>query len=143
MKSRLFGAVCATLITISFNANAVVIDFEGVTTSITTETYSIRTFNGYDIFVPHGHYEDASYRVLRGTDYLTVDHISAMVNLGFDLSANNGRAFSLHSIEVSEWTGDGNTILTVTGQIIGGGNISTTFTMDRLSGFETFVFGSG
>jgi hypothetical protein len=143
MKSRLLGAVCAVLSTISFNAKAVVIDFERITTSITTETYSIRTFHGFDVFVPHGHYEDSSYRELSGTDYLIVDHFSTMVNLGFDLSANNGNAFSLHSIEVSEWTGYGSTILTVTGQIIGGGNISTTFTTDSLFGFETLAFGSG
>ena len=133
----------ASILFAASQASAVVIDFEGVTTGQTTETNSTMTFNGFDVFVPHGHYEDAAFRatLAGGTDYLLVDHFSTWVDLGFDISANDGSAFSLQSIEVGEWFDFGRSYdLTVTGQLAGGGTITTIFTTDATQGWETLLF---
>ena len=145
MKIRSILAACL-LTAFSTQALAITIDFEGIAPggSITTETNSTNTFNGFDVFVPHGHYVDSAAGgfASNGTDWLSHDHFGAAANQPVIITESSGAAFDLVSVDASEWIanlGLGNT-LTVTGYFQGGGTIVANFVTDLVFGFETFTF---
>ena len=127
-------------------AAAAVIDMEEIalTGGFTTENGSTRTFNGFDVFVPAGHYMDSDFvrpasapRVGNGSDYLLHDHASAV-----RISRSGGGVFSASSIDVSEYLsgyGSENTLM-ITGFHQGGGATVLDLTTDASFGFETFAF---
>ena len=131
-------------------ARAILIDFEGVAppNNQTTEDLSTRTFNGFDVFVPHGHYQGRPFnqppRPDSGSDWLLYDHQGSVLDMPFVITDMSANPFSIQSFQTSEWfnTFTRNNVLTVTGQFQGGGSISTTFTTDSIFGFETFNFSS-
>ncbi len=132
---------------------ATIIDFENVAPDggQTTEWGTTNNFNGFDVYVPHGHYVDSnSPGVLGGTmpdsgsDWLVHDHFGDAANEPVSIQEALGAVFSLISLDVSEWNinlGLGH-ILTVTGHYSGGGTIVANLLTDDLFGFETFVFGN-
>ncbi len=64
------------------------------------------------------------------------------VNIGTQLVANSGAAFSLVSIDLSELSrnGLGPTNVTFVGSLLGGGTVVNSFDLDQVFGFETFAF---
>ncbi len=155
MNKRLRSIVCAVGIGLATSAPgaalAVVIDMEGVAVPNTQNTDDgiTRAFNGFNVFVPHGHYQGLGFlqpapRPSNGTDWLLYDHFSGTLNQAFVVTEVGGSPFSLQSVDVSEWedTFSRGNVLTVTGSLQGGGTIQTTFTTDLVFGFETFTFSS-
>ena len=149
VKALMCAAVVGCVAMTGGAVHAAVIDMEGIAAANTqtTEDGTTQTFAGFDVFVPHGHYEGIGFqqpspRPSNGTDWLLYDHFSNVLNQAFVVTQAGGGAFSLQSVDVSEWDigfSRGNT-LTVSGALQGGGTISTTFTTDQSFGFETFVF---
>lgn len=156
MNKRVKALICAAamgLATASMPnaALAAIIDMEGVAAAgtQTTDNGTTRTFNGFNVFVPHGHYQGLGFlqpspRPSNGTDWLLYDHFSGTLNQAFVVTEAGGHPFSLQSVDVSEWqdTFSRGNVLTVTGSLQGGGTVQTTFTTDQTFGFETFTFGS-
>jgi len=129
---------------VSTITHAAVITFEGLTNSWAPYTYTTptapQTLSGFDIAFLHAHYEDSSYRSdLPGSDYLMMDS-----NYSFDITANNGSPFSIQSFQVSEFRPQTTRQrdIVVSGQLLGGGIVNTTFTTDNFFGFETLNFDS-
>ena len=58
------------------------------------------------------------------------------------LTADGGAAFSLNSIDLTEFgAGYGTDVdVTFTGHLLGGGTVTQTFSLDGVLGFETFLF---
>lgn len=145
------------------SANAAVIGFEGIATanSQTLENGTTNTFNGFDVFVPHGHYQGLGFfqpdpSPDNGSDWLLHDHFSPLFegtgapNEPVKITVSGGGIFAVTSIDASEWDirfGGGHT-LTLTGHLSGGGTTVANFTTDPFVpgdvndvgfGFETFV----
>ncbi len=145
--SKALKAVVAGAAVLAAGASsAALIDFEGVATpnSQTTEESTNRVFSGFNVFVPHGHYQGVGFipaeRPSNGTDWLLHDHFSATFGMPVVVTQVGGAAFSVQSIDASEWRNDfslGQT-LTLTGHLSGGGTIVQEFVTDDLFGFETF-----
>ncbi len=145
---------CVMVVGLAFagSAHAALIGFEGIAPADdqTTEDGTTNTFNGFDVFVPHGHYQDLGFSPLvprpsSGSDWLLHDD-----NQPVEITVSGGGIFSVTSIDASEWEkafGDPHT-LTLTGHLSGGGTTVANFTtdpfvpgdvMDVGFGFETFV----
>jgi hypothetical protein len=147
--------VLSLLLCFSGNTHAILIDFEGVATSgsQTTENNSTLTFNGFNVFIPHGHIEGRPFnqppRADSGSDWLLYDHglngvnnQQDTTNMPFVITEENGNPFSIQRFQVSESVDflTPNTVLTVSGHYQSGGTVSTTFTTDNAFGFETIRF---
>jgi len=145
-----FAIVFAMLFTIE--SNAAVIGFEGIAApgTQTTDNLTNNVFSGFNVFLPHGHYQGIGFlqpspRPGSGSDWLLHDHFSGGgggFQAAWELTAVGGGAFSIQSFQASEWedTFTRGNVLTVTGDLQGGGQISTTFTTDAIFGFESFFF---
>ncbi len=130
------------------SANAVVIGFEGIATAgfQTTELNSTRTFSGFDVLVPHGHYQGRPFlqppRPDSGSDWLLHDHATNLSpNQPVEITVSGGGVFNFTSIRASEWENTfalGQT-MTLTGHFSGGGTIVANLVTDNAFGFETFV----
>ena len=141
--------ILAVVAVLSFGrtTEAVTIDFEGIAPagSQTTETNSTNTFNGFDVFVAHGHYVDSGQAIANrpsnGTDWLLHDHFpGGGSNEPVVVTRNGGGTFSVLSIDASEWESDfaRPQTLTLTGHFNGGGTIVLDLRTDLLFGFQTF-----
>lgn len=152
MKSGIVGfkaAVVAAGLWAVFGAAsaASVITFEGVAPpgDQTTEDGSNTVFSGFNVFVPHGHYQSNGFdfpnRPVNGTDWLLHDHFNGTLNQPVVVTKVGGGSFSAQSIDASEWDASllrGQT-LTLTGHLSGGGTIVQQFTTDDVFAFETFT----
>lgn len=163
-RTTLF-TVCVMAVGFVFagSANAALIDFEGIAAvnDQTIETGTMNTFNGFDVFVPHGHYQglgflqDPGPSPSSGSDWLLHDHygetaLPGAPNQPVEITVSGGGVFSVTSIDASEWDiafGGGHT-LTLTGYLSGGGTIVADFVTDSFVpgdatdvgfGFETFI----
>lgn len=144
-------ALIVTLI-LAGEGTAAVIHFEGVVAPNTqnTDDGTNRVFSGFNVFLPHGHYQGVGFlqptpRPSSGSDWLLHDHFSGTFGQPWVLTQVGGAPFSIQSFQASEWDNSftrGN-VVTVTGALNGGGTISTTFTTDATFGFQTFTFGPG
>lgn len=128
-------------------ASATIVDFEGVAVANTqtTEDSTNHVFNGFNVFVPHGHYQGLGFlqpnpRPSNGSDWLLHDHFSGTLGAPVVVTQVGGGAFSVQSIDAAEWDNGfakGQT-LTMTGHLSGGGTVVLNFVTDQLNGFETF-----
>lgn len=156
------AVVSLAMAVLAGSANAALIGFEGIAAANTetTENGTTKTFNGFDVFVPHGHYQGLGYlqdpgpdpcpcpSPSSGSDWLLHDHFGntgitgpGAPNQPVKITVSGGGIFSVTSIDASEWDIDlglGHT-LTLTGHLSGGGTIVTDFFTDDVFGFETFV----
>lgn len=147
-KLILAGLACAA--TLQFTAYAAVIDFEGIAApgTQTTDDGTNRVFSGFNVFTPHGHYQDSAFnpgdRPTNGTDWLLHDHFDATANQPVVITVVGGGVFSLRSVDASEWENTfplGQT-LTITGHVQGGGTIIANLITDNVFGFQPFSFGN-
>ena len=129
-------------------AVAALVDFEGVAAPNTQNTDDgvTRAFNGYNVFVPHGHYQGIGFlqpdpRPSSGSDWLLHDHFAATLGQPVVVTRVGGGAFSVQSIDAAEWDNgfDKQQELTLTGHLSGGGTIVQTFVTDLFDGFQTFI----
>ena len=60
------------------SANAALIDFEGIAPAFsqTTDDGTTNTFNGFDVLVPHGHYQGLGFLQPQPTYYCRVISMS-------------------------------------------------------------------
>ncbi len=124
------------------NANATLLDFEGIAPSGSFTTYNTFTLshNGFDITFFHGHIIDSSYlpnfynnhNATNGTDWLMHDTTGIL-----RLEEGGGAAFSLSSLLYQSYS-NGNSNVTITGYFSGGGSILDSITM--IPGWQTKIF---
>ena len=142
-RTTLF-TVCVMAVGFVFagSANAALIDFEGIAAvnDQTTETGTTNTFNGFDVFVPHGHYQGLGFSLLVPRPSSDSDWLLHDDNQPVEITVSSGGIFSVTSIDASEWenTFGGGHMLTLTGHFSGGGTIVADFMTDNVFGFETF-----
>lgn len=97
----------------------------------------------------HTHLANDSFSGNSGSTFLVTDDFNGASTT--TMSRVGGGTFGLVSVQLGEWNPDGGLAsqITVTGNLFGGGTISTIFTLDGVlsvggsNNFETFAFGGG
>ncbi|MPY72128.1 MAG: PEP-CTERM sorting domain-containing protein [Alphaproteobacteria bacterium] len=148
---RTAAALIGAMLVAAAPAGAAVIDMEGIAPagSNSTENNSTQTFDGFNVFINHGHYWDSAqsgvgtFRPDNGTDFLLHDHNTAVV-----VTKVGGGGFSIQSFDATFWDSSHNAsgtspIISVIGLLNGGGSIGTSFAIDNVHAFETLMFGAG
>jgi len=130
-------------------ASTVTLDMEGVApvAGLSNEINTTTSWSGYDILVNSGHFIDSAWseagttRAGNGTDYLGIDSVEPVM-----LSQTGGGPFTIHTFDATDVITDSsfvpNLVFEVTGTLAGGGTLSTSFTSDADTAFQTFTFGS-
>ena len=152
MRLLTFQAVLVLLCTISVATDAVrgdIIDFEGVAPSggVFADTQNTRTFGDFDVYVSLGWYIGSANPLIgegtypnNTTDWLMNDNADGVL-----VTKTDGGVFSAVSFDASEWlvtNFSGETAITVTGHLSGGGTVVQDFTTDTTFSFETFNLNS-
>ena len=138
MSLRQSGVLSAVLLLLSFNAVAVTIDFQSLEHNDASQSTHGPSYTE-DGFTISG--ELASYGTL-STFYKGSTSVSFLLQ-GVDgiLTANNGGAFSLSSIDLVEVnSGTPYATITFTGASVTLGTVTQSFQLDGNPGFQTFDF---
>lgn len=146
MKNLATGVALATTVLFASGmaAEATVIDFQSLeqnNSSVNSagwnyseDGYSLHNLGGSQSFATFGTKE---FRYAGSTALF-----NNTIGGGIELVADNGSAFDLTSIDLSELNGNNSANVTFVGTLLGGGTVSQTFTLDGTLGFETFFFDS-
>jgi hypothetical protein len=102
----------------------------------------------FDTLADHAHIINAGFNVYNGTNYMGIDDFKGQNPT--TLSLIGGGPFALTSIDIAEWDNDSGAWsrhVVVTGNLFGGGTVSTTLTLDGIfdgvgvnADFQTFTF---
>lgn len=128
------------------DAQAAVITFEDLALPPGTQLITTDVSSGgfvFDTLLDHSHLDNGTWAVGNGSTYLVIDASGAANNVTF--SPLGGGPFTLSAIDLSK----ANTFSTtsaasveVTGHLLGGGTVSTTFALTPGFTFSTFLFDS-
>lgn len=141
MTHRLTGVLCAVLALLSLNARAVTLDFQSLEHVDALQTLHGTTYaeDGFTITAPSLFSFGTLSAEYRGSTALR----NGNQGTSTQLSADNGSAFNLVSIDLAEIDA-GTATVGFTGFLAGGGTVTQSFTLDDSfttgTGFETFVF---
>lgn len=123
-------------------ANATVIDFQSLEHGGTGWSSAGWNYSedGYSLHNLGGTHPFGAFGTNAGRYAGSTAIFNNTVGGGTELVANNGSAFDLTSIDLSELNGPTSANVTFIGTLLGGGTVSQTFTLDGIFGFQTFVF---
>ena len=103
-------SLAMAVLTFAGSANAALIGFEGIAAAgtQTTDNGTTNTFNGFDVFVPHGHDQGLGFlqpdpRPGSGSDWLAHNHFGATANQPVEITVSGGGIFAVTSIDTSEF----------------------------------------
>ena len=127
------------------NAQAAVITFEDVAVAPGTQLNVTDVISGgflFNTLLDHGHLDNGIWASGNGTTYMVIDAFGAANNVTF--SPLGGGPFALSGIDLSKantFSTTSATSVEVTGHLLGGGTVSTTFALPGFT-FSTFLFDS-
>lgn len=147
--TKIFAALA--LVFSAVTTSAATVDFEDVAVGVGGNSIGGDRVSGgffFDSSADHTHLANNSFSGNSGSTFLVIDHfLGANVTT---MSKVGGGVFSLGSIDLGEWNPPGlATEITVIGNLLGGGTISTVFGLDGIvssggsNNFQTFLFSSG
>lgn len=137
------------------SAQAATITFEDLTLD-TAGAGGDRTSGGFffDTAFDHSHIDNGTWGTTNGTQFMMIDNVAALATPGNNntttFAPTSGAPFTLTSIDVSEAGNQGTMarLVQVTGNLFGGGTVSTLFVLDSnlIDGttanyFQTFLLG--